>query len=144
MPTVHADFPQRGAQKMLGYLGDIEQVTLDNTTFRTVLFTGEHTQLTVMSINQGDDIGREVHPEHDQFIRIEQGTALVELSTSEDSVEETHNVEADWAMIVPAGVWHNVVNTGDGELKVYSLYSPPEHPDGTVHRTKADAVAAEH
>jgi mannose-6-phosphate isomerase-like protein (cupin superfamily) len=128
---------------MLGYVGDIEQATLDNTTFRTVLFTGAHTQLTVMSIEQGDDIGREVHPEHDQFIRIEQGTGRVELSTSEDSVDETYDVEADWAMIVPAGIWHNVVNTGDGELKVYSLYSPPEHPDGTVHRTKADAVAAE-
>lgn len=128
---------------MLGWIGDIEQATLDNTTFRTVLFTGGHTQLTVMSIEQGDDIGRELHPEHDQFIRIGRGTARVELSTSEDSVDETHDVEADWAVIVPAGVWHNVVNTGDGELKVYSLYSPPEHPDGTVHPTKADAVASE-
>jgi mannose-6-phosphate isomerase-like protein (cupin superfamily) len=128
---------------MLGWIGDVEQATLDNTTFRTVVFTGAHTQLTVMSIEQGDDIGREVHPDHDQFIRIEQGTARVELSTGEDSVDETHDVEADWAVIVPAGVWHNVVNTGDGELKVYSLYSPPEHPDGTVHKTKADAVAAE-
>lgn len=128
---------------MLGFVSNIERATLDNATFRTVLFTGRHTQLTVMSIEQGDDIGRELHPEHDQFIRIERGTARVELSTSEDTVEESHDVEADWAMIVPAGVWHNVVNTGDGELKVYSLYSPPEHPDGTVHQTKADAVAAE-
>lgn len=128
---------------MLGFVSNIERATLDNTTFRTVLFTGGHTQLTVMSIEQGDDIGREVHHDRDQFIRVEQGTARVELSTGEDSVEESHDVEADWAMIVPAGVWHNVVNTGDGELKVYSLYSPPEHPDGTVHRTKADAVAAE-
>jgi mannose-6-phosphate isomerase-like protein (cupin superfamily) len=129
---------------MLGYVVDIEQATLDNTTFRTVLFTGAYTQLTVMSIEQGDDIGREVHPEHDQFIRIEEGTARVELSTGEDSVDETHDVKADWAMIVPAGIWHNVVNRGDGELKVYSLYSPPEHPEGgTVHETKADAVAAE-
>ncbi len=128
---------------MLGWVGDIEQETLANTTFRTVVFTGENTQLTLMSIERGDDIGREVHPDHDQFIRIEQGTARVELSTTEASVEETHEVEADWAAIVPAGIWHNVVNTGDGELKVYSLYSPPEHPDGTVHRTKADAVAAE-
>ena len=129
---------------MLGWVGDIERETLDNTTFRTVLFTGAHTQLTVMTIERGDDIGKELHPEHDQFIRIEAGTARVELSSSEDSVDETHDVEADWAVIVPAGVWHNVVNTGDGELKVYSLYSPPEHPDGTVHRTKADAEAAEH
>jgi mannose-6-phosphate isomerase-like protein (cupin superfamily) len=129
---------------MLGWVGDIEQATLDNTTFRTVLFTGEHTQLTAMSIDRGDDIGREVHPDHDQFIRVEQGQARVELSASEEGVDETHDVEADWAVIVPAGIWHNVVNTGDGELKLYSLYSPPEHPDGTVHRTKADAVAAEH
>jgi mannose-6-phosphate isomerase-like protein (cupin superfamily) len=129
---------------MLGWIGDIERETLDNATFRTVLFTGEHTQLTVMSIDPGDDIGREVHPDHDQFIRIEQGLARVELSLTKDEVEETHDAEADWAVIVPAGIWHNVVNTGDGELKVYSLYSPPEHPDGTVHSTKADALAAEH
>ncbi len=129
---------------MLGWVGDIERETLDNTTFRTVVFTGGHTQLTVMSIEPGDDIGREVHHDHDQFIRIEEGKARVELSVTEGSVDETYDAEADWAVIVPAGVWHNVVNTGDGELKVYSLYSPPEHPDGTVHRTKADAVAAEH
>ena len=129
---------------MLGWIGDIEQKTLENTTFRTVVFTGEHTQLTVMSIEPGDDIGREVHPEHDQFLRIEQGTARVELSRTEGAVEEMHDAGADWAIIVPAGVWHNVVNTGEGSLKVYSLYSPPEHPDGTVHQTKADALAAEH
>ena len=97
---------------MLGWIGDIERETLDNTTFRTVVFTGEHTQLTVMSIESGDDIGREVHTDHDQFIRIEQGTARVELSRTEDTVDETHDAEADWAIIVPAGVWHNVVNTG--------------------------------
>jgi mannose-6-phosphate isomerase-like protein (cupin superfamily) len=134
---------EKGAE-MLGWIGDIEQETLENTTFRTVVFTGEHTQLTVMSIEPGDDIGREVHPEHDQFLRVEGGAARVELSRTEEAVEETHDVAADWAIIVPAGVWHNVVNTGDGPLKVYSLYSPPEHPDGTVHQTKADALAAEH
>ena len=129
---------------MLGWISDIERETRDNTTFRTVVFTGEHTQLTVMSIETGDDIGREVHTDHDQFIRIEQGTARVELSRTEEAIDETHDAEADWAIIVPAGVWHNVVNTGPEALKVYSLYSPPEHPDGTVHRTKADAMAAEH
>jgi mannose-6-phosphate isomerase-like protein (cupin superfamily) len=129
---------------MLGWVGDIERETLENTTFRTVAFTGTHTQLTVMSIGPGDDIGREVHPDHDQFLRIEQGSARIELSRTEDEVEETHDAGADWAVIVPAGTWHNLVNTGDGELKVYSLYSPPEHPDGTVHRTKADVLAAEH
>jgi mannose-6-phosphate isomerase-like protein (cupin superfamily) len=128
---------------MLGWVGDIEKETLANDTFRTVLFTGEHTQLTVMRIGPGEDIGREAHDTNDQFLRIEQGSARVELGSSEDAVDETHDVEADWAVIVPAGVWHNVVNTGDGELKLYSLYSPPEHPDGTVHRTKAEAEEAE-
>ena len=129
---------------MIGWVGDIEQRTIENTTFRTVLFTGEHSQLTVMRIGAGEDIGREVHPDHDQFLRIEQGRARVELGASEDSVDETHDVEDDWAFVVPAGVWHNVVNTGSDDLKLYSLYSPAEHPDGTVHQTKADAEAAEH
>jgi mannose-6-phosphate isomerase-like protein (cupin superfamily) len=129
---------------MLGWVEDIEQVTLDNTYFRTVVFTGEHTQLTTMRIEAGGDIGLETHPDNDQFIRIEEGKARVELGPAEDQIEETHDVEADWAIIVPAGTWHNVVNTGDGDLKVYSLYSPPHHPPDTVHRTKADALAAEH
>ena len=129
---------------MLGWIGNVEQATLDNDTFRTVLFTGEHTQLTVMRLGPGEDIGREAHPHLDQFLRIEQGTGRAELGRSEDVIDETHEVEDDWAIIVPAGVWHNVVNTGAGDMKLYSLYSPPEHPDGTVHRTKADAERAEH
>jgi mannose-6-phosphate isomerase-like protein (cupin superfamily) len=128
---------------MLGWTADIEKATLDNDTFRTVLFTGEHTQLTVMRLGPGEDIGREAHHDRDQFLRIEQGRARLELGTAEDRVDETHEVEDDWAIIIPAGVWHNVVNTGEGELKLYSLYSPPEHPDGTVHRTKAEAEEAE-
>jgi mannose-6-phosphate isomerase-like protein (cupin superfamily) len=129
---------------MLGWVGDIEEATLANETFRTVLFTGEHTQLTVMRLAPGEDIGREAHPHLDQFLRIEQGQARVELGRTEDGIDETYDVEDDWAIIVPAGIWHNVVNTGTGEVKLYSLYSPPEHPDGTVHRTKAEAEAAEH
>jgi mannose-6-phosphate isomerase-like protein (cupin superfamily) len=128
---------------MLGWVGDIERATLQNETFRTVLHTGEHVQLTVMRLAPGEDIGREVHPDLDQFLRIESGTGRVELGLTESEIEETHDASDDWAIIVPAGVWHNVVNTGDGELKLYSLYAPPEHPDGTVHRTKADAEAAE-
>ena len=85
-----------------------------------------------------------MHEGIDQFLRVERGAGRVELGASEDAVDETHDVGDDWAIVVPAGVWHDVVNTGDGELKLYSLYSPPEHPDGTVHRTKADAEAAEH
>jgi mannose-6-phosphate isomerase-like protein (cupin superfamily) len=120
-----------------GWIGDVERATLENDTFRTVLFTGAHLQLTVMSIDPGGEIGEETHEGHDQFLRIEGGRARVLLG------EETRDVEDDWAVIVPSGVRHNVVNTGDGPLKVYSLYAPPEHPDGTVHRTKAESDAAE-
>jgi mannose-6-phosphate isomerase-like protein (cupin superfamily) len=129
---------------MLAWVRDIEEATLGNTTFRTVLFTGEHTQLTVMRLASGEDIGWESHADHDQFIRIEGGEGRVELGATKDKIDETHAIEDDWAIVVPAGVWHNVVNTGSGDLKLYSLYSPPEHPRDTVHRTKAEAEAAEH
>lgn len=128
---------------MIGWVGDIEHQTLDNETFRTVLFTDAHTQLTVMRLASGEDIGREVHPDRDQFIRIEEGQARVEFGWTGDRVDEAHDVSDDWAIVIPAGIWHDVINTGTGDLKLYSLYSPPEHPDGTVHRTKADAQAAE-
>ena len=128
---------------MLGWVANIERETLENENFRTVVWTGEHSQLTVMRIAPGEDIGKEVHPDHDQFIRIEAGQGRAELGPSEDVVEETHDVGDDWAIVIPAGVWHNVVNTGESDLKVYSLYSPAEHPPNTVHRTKAEAEAAE-
>ena len=128
---------------MPGWLDDVTKITLENDTFRRVVFTGEHTQLTLMSLAPGEEIGWESHGHLDQFLRLEQGRARVDLGKSEDGVDESHEVEDDWAFIVPAGVWHNVVNTGNGELKLYSLYSPPEHPDGTVHVTKADAMEAE-
>lgn len=128
---------------MLGWVGDIEKKTLGNETFRTVLFTGQHTQLTVMHLRAGEEIGWEMHDNLDQFIRIEEGSGRLDLGTSEDTVSESHEVEDDWAFIIPAGTWHNVVNTGSGSLRLYSLYSPPEHPDGTVHATKAEADAAE-
>ena len=128
---------------MLGWVADVERATLENTNFRQVLFTGAHTQLTVMSLKPGEEIGWEAHEELDQFLRLEQGSGRVEFGTGEDAVDETHEVSDDWAIIVPAGIWHNVVNTGDEVLKLYSLYSPPEHPDGTVHVTKAEADAAE-
>lgn len=129
---------------MLGWVGDVEQATRQNTDFRRVLFTGGHTQLTVMRLAPGEEIGLEMHPHLDQFLRLEQGSARVTLGRSQESVDETHEVADDWAIIVPGGTWHNVVNTGDTDVKLYSLYSPPEHPDGTVHPTKADADAAEH
>jgi mannose-6-phosphate isomerase-like protein (cupin superfamily) len=129
---------------MIGWVGDIEAATVGNDTFRSVLFTGSKAQLTVMRLQPGEEIGAEVHPGTDQFIRVEQGRARVELGREVGQVDETHDLEADWAVVVPAGSWHNVVNAGDGDLRLYSLYAPPEHPDGTVHRTKADADAAEH
>ena len=128
----------------LGWVGDIEQLTLDNATFRTVLFTGEHLQLTVMHLAPGEDIGWEAHPHLDQFIRLEAGEAEVQLGSADGDPDERHAVSDDWAAIIPAGVWHNVVNTGSADLKLYSLYTPPEHPPETVHRTKAEADAAEH
>ncbi|HEX5902534.1 MAG TPA: cupin domain-containing protein [Actinomycetota bacterium] len=128
---------------MLGWVGDIERSTLENGTFRTVMFTGEHTQLTLMRLRVGEDIGREAHPSTDQFIRIEQGRARVEFGTAEDRIDATYDVEEDWAIVIPAGVWHNLINTGTGDLRLYSLYSPPEHPPGTIHRTKDEAHAGE-
>lgn len=129
---------------MTGFIGNIEELTLDNSNFRTVLFTGANMQLTVMSLKAGEEIGLEMHDHLDQFLRVEQGSAKVTLGPSKDEVTETHELEDDWIVIVPGGTWHNVINTGDGELKLYSLYSPPEHPDGTVHATKADSDADEH
>ena len=131
---------------MLGWVQDIEKATLANENFRTVLFTGGHTQLTVMRLQPGEEIGWEAHGHLDQFLRVEEGKGRLDLGTSEDAVDERHDLEDDWAVIVPAGTWHNVTNTGEGDLKLYSLYSPPEHPPDTVHRTKeeADAAEAEH
>jgi mannose-6-phosphate isomerase-like protein (cupin superfamily) len=127
---------------MTGWVGNIEEATLANSTFRTALFTGSQMQLTVMRIASGEEIGMEMHDDRDQFIRLEQGRARVTFGPSQDEVAERHDVEDDWAVIIPAGTWHNVINTGEGDLKLYSLYAPPEHPDATVHQTKADADAA--
>jgi mannose-6-phosphate isomerase-like protein (cupin superfamily) len=126
------------------WVGDIEDATLTNSAFRTVLFTGAHTQLTVMALQAGEEIGWETHSHIDQFIRIEQGQARVDLGSENGTATEQHELADDWALIIPAGLWHNVVNIGNGMLKLYSLYSPAEHPAGTVHATKADADAAEH
>ena len=123
---------------MLGWVANIEELTTDNNNFRTVVNTGVHSQLTIMSIPPGGEVGWEAHSQLDQFLRLEQGAARVDFGESSDGVDESHEIEDDWAVIVPAGLWHNVVNIGDEDLKLYSIYSPPEHPDGTVHRTKAD------
>ena len=139
----HADTPERFAH-MRSWSANIEEATTINSTFRTVLFTGKAMQLTVMSIGPGEEIGLEVHRDTDQFLRVEAGSARVEMGSSKDKLDETHELEEDWAVIVPAGRWHNVINTGKRPLKLYSIYAPPEHPPGTVHATRADSDAAEH
>ncbi|MCI3921133.1 cupin domain-containing protein [Paenibacillus sp. TRM 82003] len=121
---------------------NINQAAKRNDTYRTALWTGEHLQVTVMSIPVGGDIGVEVHPTTDQFIRIEQGQGLVQMGDSKDQLDFRAMAYDDYAIMVPAGKWHNMTNTGDQPLKVYVIYAPPEHPRGTVHVTKADAMAA--
>ena len=124
---------------MLEYVGPIEKQTLENTFFRQVLYTGKHTQLVLMCLKPGEDIGDEVHPNVDQFFRIEQGEAKFVF----DEKQERRVRDGD-AVVVPAGTFHNVINASKtAPLKLYTLYSPPNHPDGTVHKTKAEAEAAE-
>jgi mannose-6-phosphate isomerase-like protein (cupin superfamily) len=119
-----------------GYVTNIERDTLENGDYRRVLFTGRNTQLVLMTLQPREEIGSEVHEEHDQFIRIEAGTGKVVLDGKE------HALSDGVAVVIPAGVRHNVVNTSASEpLRLYTLYSPPEHPDGTVHRTKRDEPA---
>lgn len=122
---------------------NINEATKQNRAFRTVLWTGKHMQVTLMSINVGEDIGLEIHPNLDQFIRIEEGQGIVRMGPSKDRVTFKARVYDDSAIMIPAGMWHNVINTGNRPLKVYAIYAPPEHPHGTVHITKADAEAAE-
>ena len=120
------------------FVVDIEEATLANDNYRTTLWTGSHMQLTVMSIRPGDDIGLEVHDDHDQFLRVEAGTGRVEMGPAKDQLDFVREVSDDWVILVPAGSWHNVTNIGDDDLKVYSLYGPPEHERGTGLQTKAD------
>jgi len=124
---------------MIRYVGPIEKQTLKNTYFRQVVFTGKHAQLVVMCLQPGEEIGNEVHHNVDQFFRIEQGKAKFVFNGSEE-----HLVGDGDAVVVPAGTYHNVINASKrGRVKLYTIYSPPNHPDGTVHKTKAEADAAE-
>jgi mannose-6-phosphate isomerase-like protein (cupin superfamily) len=122
---------------------NIEEITKRNNTYRTALWTGDHLQLTLMSIDVGDDIGLEVHPNVDQFIRIEDGDGMVLMGDSKDNLNYQARVTDDYIFIVPAGKWHNLVNTGNKPIKLYSIYAPANHPFGTVHQTKKEAEIAE-
>ncbi len=121
---------------MVGYVGNIEDLTAENTTFRTVLFTSKNQQLVVMSLLPNEDIGEEVHATVDQFLRIESGDGKV-IMNGEETV-----IGAGSAIIVPAGTKHNIINTSQtNPMKLYTVYSPPNHPDEKVHKTKAEALA---
>lgn len=123
---------------MAGYVINIEKKSLENSFFREVLFTASHVQLVVMSLAPGEEIGLETHDGIDQFIRVEAGQGKALLNGQE------HTLEDGSAVVIPAGTEHNIINTSQQEpLKLYTLYSPPEHPDGTVHKDKAEAVEYE-
>ena len=122
---------------MKGYVDDIEKATEDNDDYRRVVYTGKHLQLVLMTLQPGEQIGEEVHETHDQFFRFEKGKGQVVIDG------KTHKIKADYGVIVPAGARHNVINTGDKPLKLYTLYGPPEHRDGVVRATKAEAEAGE-
>jgi len=123
---------------MKGYVADIVEKSVQNTNFRQVLYTGTYMQLVVMSLQPGEEIGMEVHPNVDQFFRIEEGSGTVIIDGEEQIVVD------DMVFIVPAGAQHNVINSGTVTLKLYTIYAPPNHPVGTIHVTKAEAEAAEH
>lgn len=126
------------------YAVNIEKITEENCSFRRALWTGEHLQLTLMSINVGGDIGLEMHPDTDQFIRIEEGQGMVKMGKTQGNLDFQACVCSGWAFIIPAGSWHNLINTGCRPLKLYSIYAPPNHPYCTIHQTRAIADAAEH
>jgi len=125
------------------FVVNINEASKENSNFRTAIWTGRHLQVTLMSINVGEDIGLEIHPEIDQFIRIEEGQGVVKMGERKDRLNFQRKVYDDFAFIIPAGTWHNLINTGNKPIKLYSIYAPPQHPKGTVHKTKADAEAAE-
>ena len=123
---------------MTGYTDNIEEITLHNDNFRKVLFTAPHSQLVAMSLKPNEEIGMEVHPDNDQFFRIDQGAGKVIIDGVESEISD------GFAVVVPAGAEHNVINaSGSEDLKLYTIYSPAHHPDGTIHKTKAEALAAE-
>lgn len=125
------------------YVVDIEKLTTENRNFRTAEWTGEFLQMTTMSIEVNGEVGLEIHKDTDQFLRIEAGQARVLMGKSKDNMDFQQDAEDDDAIFVPSGYWHNILNTGDKPLKLYSIYAPPHHPVGTVHETYEIAMASE-
>lgn len=121
---------------MKGFIADIQALTERNSDFRRVLYTGKHLQLVLMALQPGEEIGEEIHEDRDQFFRVEKGNGEIVIDGNRSKIK------TEDAMIVPAGAKHNVVNTGDKPLQLYTLYAPPEHGDGVVHITKGDAAAS--
>lgn len=124
------------------FVFNIEDYTLQNETFRTAVWTGKYMQMTVMTIQPGEDIGLELHPDIDQFIRVEEGSGIVLMGDTKDNLDFQRRVSDDIAIFIPAGKWHNVKNDSDKPLKLYSIYAPMEHPHGTVHLTRKEGAEA--
>lgn len=125
------------------FVVNIEKAAKKNKYFRTALWTGSHLQVTLMSINVGEDIGLEIHPTLDQFLRIEEGQGLVQMGKHKEKLDFQARIHDDFVIVIPAGTWHNLINIGNKPIKLYSIYAPPQHPHGTVHQTKAIAMASE-
>lgn len=130
------DYKDHGKEK---YIVNIEDYTKENENYRTTIWTGEKLQVTLMSIQPGDDIGLEVHKGIDQFLRIEEGIGLCQMGDAEDNLSFEQEVTDDDVILIPANTWHNVTNTGDQPLKIYSIYAGPDHVPGTIHKTHEDA-----
>jgi mannose-6-phosphate isomerase-like protein (cupin superfamily) len=126
------------------FVFDIEAYTLQNDLYRRAIWTGTRMQMTLMSLAPGEEIGLEKHPEIDQFLRIESGKGIVVMGDEKENLTFRKEVEDDFAVFIPAGKYHNVINTGDEPLKIYSIYTPPEHPFGTIHNNFEEALEAEH
>jgi len=141
-PNAHNEYRLKDHGKK-PFVVNINQAAKQNNTFRTALWTGKHLQVTLMCINPREDIGLEVHHDIDQFLRIEKGQGLVQMGKNKNNLNYKRQVYDDSAIMVPAGTWHNLTNTGNTPLKLYSIYAPPEHPFDTIHHTKAEAIAAE-
>jgi mannose-6-phosphate isomerase-like protein (cupin superfamily) len=122
---------------------NLEKATKQNTTYRTALWTGKHLQLTLMCIKVGEDVGLEMHPDVDQFFMLEEGKGQILMGNSQNNLNYKMPVYENYAFIVPAGTWHNFINTGNKSAKLFTIYAPPEHPFGTIHKTKKDAEEQE-